>query len=75
MGKVVIETKKRDIVHSLTAFLAGALGLMTLTIVFMSHGNPTITGATVFRQVYGAASPFVILVILLVVIYLYAKLR
>jgi len=75
MSAVKIRTKKGDRLHSLTKFLSIALGLMTAVIIFISYENPGITGGAVFNNVYGAASPFVILVVLAVVIYLYTKLR
>ena len=75
MSAVKIEAKQTDRMHSLTKFLAIALGLMTLVIVFISHDNPGITGGAVFQGVYGGASPFIVLALLLVVIYLYTRLR
>lgn len=76
MGRVRIQKRKNgNLTQTLTRFLAVALGLMTIAIIFISHDNPTITGGAVFSQVYGGASPFVILFILLAVIYLYMRLK
>jgi uncharacterized membrane protein YphA (DoxX/SURF4 family) len=76
MARMRIE-KRRDgqLTHTLTRVLSVALGLMTLAIIFISHDNPSITGGAVFDNVYGSASPFVILFVLMVVIYLYMRLR
>ena len=74
-GAVKIETNSETTVHKLTRWLAILLGLMTVAIIFISNSNPTITGGAVFNRVYGGASPFVILFVLVVVIYLYLKLR
>lgn len=75
MSRVKIETEQETFSHRFTRWLALALGLMTAVIIFLSHDNPGITGGAVFEQVYGGASPFVILFVLVVVIYLYHKLR
>ncbi|MEK6839385.1 MAG: hypothetical protein AABX72_00440 [Nanoarchaeota archaeon] len=75
MAMVKIQTQQETLSHRMTRWLAVALGLMTAVIVFLSHDNPSITGGAVFQNVYGSASPFVILFVLIVVIYLYHKLR
>lgn len=75
MSAVKIETDPETTTHKLTRWLAVFLGLMTLAVVFLSHDRPGITGGAVFSKVYGGASPFVILFVLLVVIYLYMRLR
>ncbi len=75
MSKVKIQTEHETGVHKMTRWLAIVLGLMTAIIIFISHDNPSITGGAVFSNVYGGASPFVILFVLVVVIYLYKKLH
>lgn len=75
MATVKIQTQQETLSHRMTRWLAVALGLMTAVIIFMSHDNPSITGGAVFQNVYGGASPFVILFVLIVVIYLYHKLH
>lgn len=75
MSTVKIQTQQEPVSHRLTRWLAVVLGLMTAVIIFLSHVNPSITGGAVFSNVYGGASPFVILFVLVVVIYLYHKIR
>ena len=75
MAMVKIQTQQETLSHRMTRWLAVALGLMTAVIIFLSHDNPSITGGAVFQNVYGSASPFVILFVLIVVIYLYHKLH
>lgn len=75
MGAVKINTSHETTTHKLTRWLAVVLGLMTFVIIFLSHDNPSITGGAVFNRVYGGASPFIILFVLVVVVYLYMKLR
>ena len=75
MATVKIQTQQETLSHRFTRWLAVALGLMTAVIIFLSHDNPSITGGAVFSNVYGGASPFVILFVLVVVIYLYRRLQ
>jgi len=75
MSKVKIQTEQETTTHKMTRWLAIVLGLVTAIIIFISHDNPSITGGAVFNNVYGTASPFVILFVLVVVIYLYKKLH
>ena len=75
MAMVKIQTQQETLAHRLTRWLAVVLGLMTAIIIFLSHDNPSITGGAVFSNVYGGASPFVILFVLVVVIYLYRRLQ
>ncbi len=75
MGAVKIEATQQTTAHKMTKLLTVFLGLLTVAVIFISHSNPSITGGAVFSKVYGGASPFVILFVLGVVIYLYMKLR
>ena len=76
MTKVkVINGEKKDLHHKLTTYLALSLGLLVALIVLVSHDNPQLTGYSVFSGVYGQASPFVILVLLFTVIFLYHRLH
>ncbi len=74
MQKVKIETReKKDLFSRLTTYLTVALGLLTGFIVLVSYGNPSLTGYSVFSNTYGGASPFIIVGLLGVIIFLYLR--
>ena len=74
MQKIKIETKeKADLFTRLTTYLTVALGLLTGFIVLVSYGNPSLTGYSVFSNTYGTASPFIIVGLLGVIIFLYMR--
>lgn len=60
--------------HGLTKVLTVSLALLTLVVIFVSYDNPSITGNTVFSNIYGGASSYVIVFVLFAVIYLYYRL-
>ncbi|MEK6861368.1 MAG: hypothetical protein AABY07_05335 [Nanoarchaeota archaeon] len=71
----IVNGEKKDVLKSLTKFLTIALGILTGVVIIISYDNPGITGYTVFSGVYGVASPFVLIFLLLVIIYMYVKLH
>lgn len=71
----VINGEKSNLHQKLTKFLTISLGLLLIVIVLFSHSNPDITGYSVFSGTYGYASPLVIVLLLVAVIFLYLKLR
>lgn len=74
MQKVNIETREKpDLFTRLTTYLTIALGLLTAFIILVSYGNPGLTGYSVFSNTYGSASPFIIVGLLAVIIFLYLR--
>jgi len=71
----IVNGGKRDVLKSLTKFLTIALGVLTAVVIVISYDNPGITGYTVFSGVYGAASPFILIFLLVIIIYMYVKLH
>ena len=76
MGTIkIVQTEKKDTLKSLTKILTVSLAVLTGIIILFEHDNQGITGYAVFNGVYGAASPFILVVVLLVIIGLYIKLH
>ena len=77
MVAVKIQTEKRNWLHTVTTYLTVALAVVTLAIIVISHDNPEVrvTGYSVFSDTYGGASPFIILGLLVVIIFLYLRIR
>ncbi|GEM_PF-2376366 len=74
MQNVKIETREKvDLFSRLTTYLTVALGLLTGFIILVSYGNPSLTGYSVFSNTYGASSPFIIVGLLAVIIFLYLR--
>lgn len=69
----IINREKPDLFTRLTTYLTVALGLLTGFILLVSHGNPSLTGYSVFSSTYGAASPFIIVGLLVVIVVLYLR--
>ena len=59
----------------LTDYLTVALAILTGFIILVSYNNPGITGYSVFSSTYGSASPFIIVLLLAVIIFLYVRLN
>ncbi|MBS3144426.1 hypothetical protein J4208_02470 [Candidatus Woesearchaeota archaeon] len=74
MQQVKIETReKTDLFTRLTTYLTIALGMLTGFILFVSYDNPSLTGYSVFSTTYGSASPFIIIALLAVIVFLYLR--
>ena len=74
--KIIAEKKgKEDWLSRLTKYLTVSLALLTGVIVLLVHDNPSITGYSVFSGVYGTFSPFIIVLLLVIVIFVYLKVR
>jgi len=69
----IINREKPDLFARLTTYLTIALGLLTGFILLVSHGNPGLTGYSVFSSTYGSASPFIIIALLVVIVFLYLR--
>ena len=69
----IVTREKPDLFTRLTTYLTVALGLLTGFILLVSFGNPDLTGYSVFSSTYGAASPFIIIALLAVIIFLYLR--
>ena len=75
MVAVKIVDEKRNWMHSVTKWLTVALAVLTGAIVVISHDNPAVkmTGFSVFSNTYGGTSPYIILALLVVIIFLYVR--
>ena len=71
----ILNGEKRDVLKTLTRVLTVVLVALTAVVILISHDNPGITGYAVFSGFYGAASPFVLVAVLVVIIYLYYRLH
>lgn len=71
----VVKGKRKDLMSRLTDYLTIALAILTGFIILISYNNPSITGYSVFSTTYGAASPFIIILLLAVIIFLYVRLN
>lgn len=71
----IVSGEKRDHLKTLLTFLTVSLGVLVGVIVLFSHDNPSITGYSVFSNLYGSASPFVIVFLLMMIIAMYVRLH
>ena len=71
----IVSGEKRDHLKTLLTFLTVSLGILVGVIVIFSHDNPSITGYSVFSNLYGSASPYVIIFLLLMIIAMYVRLH
>ena len=74
MSRVRIERgKRKDLMSRLTDYLTISLAILAGFIILVSHNNPSITGYSVFSTAYGTASPYVLILLLAVIIFLYVR--
>lgn len=71
----IVSGAKRDHLKTLLTFLTVSLGILVGVIILFSHDNPSITGYSVFSNLYGSASPFVIVFLLMMIIAMYVRLH
>ena len=71
----IINAGHKNPIERLLKILSVSLAVLLGVIILFSYQNPSISGYSVFEGVYGSASPFVILFLLVVIIYLYFKLH
>ena len=71
----IVNRKRKDLMGKLTDYLTVALAILTGFIILISYNNPSVTGYSVFSNTYGAASPFIIILLLAVIIFLYVRLN
>ncbi len=62
-------------VERLLKILSVSLAALLGVIILFSYENPSISGYSVLQGVYGSASPFIILFLLLIIIYLYFRIH
>lgn len=71
----IVSGEKTSTISKLTRFLTLVLALFTGLIILVAHDNPSLTGYAVFNGVYGAASPYLIVFLVLIIVVLYVQLH
>lgn len=71
----IVNGKRKNLLERLTGYLTVALAVLTGFILIVSYQNPSITGYSVFTDTYGAASPLIIIGLLVAVIFLYTRIH
>ncbi len=71
----IVNGEKRDVLRTLTKILTVVLAALTGVVVLVSHDNPGITGYAVFSNFYGGASPYILVALVIVIIYLYVRMH
>lgn len=74
--KIIADRKEKiSWISRLTKYLTVSLAILAGFIILVVNDNPSITGYSVFNGVYGTFSPFIIVLLLVIVIFAYLKIK